>query len=118
MGKVEELISYSQLLHHPEAAQEYDIAMDQEVIIGHQGPLKATDPDWKDSRYNVQFKWETGEVTFEPHSAIVAGDPVTWAAHHKEHDLFALEAWKRFKNLAKKDKILTRSIKQSKIRQV
>ena len=24
------------------------------AIIGHQGPLKATDPDWKGSTYNVQ----------------------------------------------------------------
>ena len=43
--------------------------MDQELfklrtIIGHQGPLAATDLDWKGSKYNVQVEWETGEVTF------------------------------------------------------
>ena len=51
-GKVEELISYNQLLEHLENAQDHDMGMDQELyrcraIIGHQGPLLASDPDWK-----------------------------------------------------------------------
>ena len=42
-GKVEELISYHQLLEHLENAQDHDMGMDQELyrfkaIIGHQGP--------------------------------------------------------------------------------
>ena len=49
-GKVEELISYNQLLEHLENAQDHDMGMDQELyrfraIIGHQGPLLASDPD-------------------------------------------------------------------------
>ena len=122
-GKVEELISYNQLLEHLENAQDHDMGMDQELyrfraIIGHQGPLLASDPDWKGSKYNVQVEWETGEITFEPLSIIAADDPVTCAAYAKENDLLALEGWHRFKNLAKKDKVLARSIKQCKIRQV
>ena len=70
--------------------------MDQELfkfraIIGYQGPLAATDPDWKGSKYNVQVEWETGEITFEPLSIIAADDPVTCAAYAKEHDLLAAE---------------------------
>ena len=47
-GKVEELISYNQLLEHLENAQDYDMGMDQELyrfiaIIGHQDPLFASD---------------------------------------------------------------------------
>ena len=84
-GKVEELISYNQLLEHLENAQDHDMGMDQELyrfraIIGHQGPLLASDPDWKGSKYNVQVEWETGEITFEPLSIIAADDPVTCAA--------------------------------------
>ena len=46
------------------------MGMDQELqrfraIIGHQGPLLASAPDWKGSKYNV-LEWETGEITFEP----------------------------------------------------
>ena len=88
-GKVEELISYNQLLEHLENAQDHD--MDQElyrfkVIIGHQGSLLASDPDWKGSKYSVQVEWETGEITFELLSIIAADDPVTCAAYAKEND--------------------------------
>ena len=65
-GKVEELISYNQLLEHLDNAQDHDMGMDQELytIIGHQGPLLTSDPDWKGSKYNVQVEWETGEIYF------------------------------------------------------
>ena len=124
-GQVEELISYNQLLEHLENAQDHDMGMDQELyrfraILGHQSPLLASDPDWIRSKYNVQVEWETGEITFEPRSIIAADDPVTCAAYAKENDLLllALEGWRRFRSLAKKDKVLARAIKQSKIRQV
>ena len=88
-GKVEELISYNQLLEHLDNAQDHDMGMDQELyrfraIIGHQGHLLASDPDWKGSKYNVQVEWETGEMTFEPLSIIAADDPVTCAACQRE----------------------------------
>ena len=116
-------ISYNQLLEQLETAQDNDMGTDQElfkfrVIIGHQGPLAASDPDWKGSKYNVQVEWETGEITFKPLSIIAADDPVTCAAYAKEHDLLAVEGWYRFRNLAKKDEVFARAIKQSKIRQV
>ena len=122
-GKVEELISYNQLLEHLENAKDHDMGLDQELnrfraIIVHQGTLPASDPDWKGSKYNVQVEWETGEITFGPHSIIAADDPVTCAAYAKENDLFALEGLRRFRSLAKKDKVLARAIQQSKIRQV
>ena len=68
------------------------MGMDQELyrfraIIGHQGLLLASDPDWKGSKYNIQVEWETGEITFEPLSIIAADDPVTCAAYAKENDL-------------------------------
>ena len=83
--------------------------MDQELfkfraIVGHQGPLAASEPDWKDSKYNVQVECETLEITFEPLSVIAADDPVTCAAYVKEHDLLAEEGWHSFRNLAKKVK--------------
>ena len=122
-GKVGELISYNQLLEHLENAQDNDMGMDQELykfraIIGHQGPLLASDQDQKGSKYNVQVEWETGEITFEPLSNIAADDPVSYAAYAKENDLLVLAGWCRIRNLAKKDKVLARAIKQSKIRQV
>ena len=75
-GKLEELISYNQLLEHLENAQDHDMGMDQELyrlrpIIGHQGPLLASDLDWRGSKYNVQVEGETGEITFEPLSSLL-----------------------------------------------
>ena len=122
-GKVEELITYNQLLDHLEQADEQENFMDQELysfraIIGHEGPLKATDPNWKGSKWNVQIEWETGEITFEPLTVIAADDPITCATYAKEKNLYNLDGWKRFRHLIKKEKQLTRAIKQSKIRQV
>ena len=122
-GKVEELITYNQPLDHLEQAVEQDNSMDQvlyrfRAIICHEGPLKATDPNWKGSKWNVQIEWETGEITFEPLRVIAADDPITCAAYAKQQNLYNLDGWKRFRHLIKKEKQLTRAIKQSKIRQV
>ena len=62
-----------------ENAHDHEMGMDQELyrfraIIGNHGPLLASDPDWKGSKYNVQVQWETGEITFEPLSIIAADD--------------------------------------------
>ena len=62
------------------------------------------------------MEWETGEVTFEPLSVIAADDPATCAAYTKHHDLLALEGWQQFKNLARRDMILSGTIKQSNLR--
>ena len=91
------MISYNQHLDHFETGLDDDLGMDQELfkfraIIGYQGPLKATDPDWKGSKYNVQIEWETGEITFDPLS-MIADDPVTCAVYAKQNDLLALEGW-------------------------
>ena len=80
-------------------------------IIGHQGPLATSDPDWKGSKYNVQVEWETGEITYKPLSIIAADDPATCAPYAKENDLLAVEGWCRLRNFAKKDKVLARAIK-------
>jgi hypothetical protein len=32
-------------------------------IVGQEGPLRASDPEYKGSRYNVLIEWENGEIT-------------------------------------------------------
>ena len=44
--------------------------------------------------------------------------PSLVASYAKEKNLYNLDGWKRFRHLIKKEKQLTRAIKQSKIRQV
>ena len=112
---------YSQLVDHLKAANENNEISDDlykfRALIGHQGPLKTTDPNWKGCKYNVLVDWETGEKTYEPLSVLAADDPVTCATYSKANDLLCIDGWKRFRNLAKRDKILTRAVMQSKIRQ-
>jgi hypothetical protein len=31
-------------------------------IIGHEGPFRTSDPEYKGSRYNVLVEWENGEI--------------------------------------------------------
>ena len=63
--KVEEMISYSQLMDHLEAPTNEDNEVSDDLykfraLLGHQGPLKASDPNLKGWKYNVLFEWETG----------------------------------------------------------
>ena len=99
-GKVEELTNYNQLLDHLEQAEEQDNSIHQELyksrsIIGHECPLKVTDPKLEGSKYNVQIEWETGEVTFGPLNVIAADDPITCAAYGKEKNLYSIDGWKK-----------------------
>ena len=59
-----------------------------------------------------------GAITFEPLSVIAVDDPITCAAYAKEKNLYNLDGWKGFRHLIQKQKLLTRAIKQSQIRQV
>ena len=63
-------------------------------------------------------EWETGEITEESLSIIAADDPITCGAHAKKHSLLNLPGWRRFRNIARNQKCLTRAINQTKFRQV
>ena len=117
-GKLEEIISYNQLVDHVEAAvnEENETSDDLfkfRALIGHQRPLKPTDPNWKGCKFNVLV----GEKIYVPLSVLAPDNPVTCATYAKENDLLHIDGWKRIRNLAKRDKTLTRVVKQSKIRQ-
>ena len=107
--KVEEIISYSQHVDHQEAAANEENKTNDDLyklraLIGHQGPPKAPDPNLKRCKYNVLVEWETGEKTHEPLPVLAADDPVTCASHTKGNGISHLDGWKRFKNLAMRDK--------------
>ena len=120
---MEEIISYNQLVDHLESAANEDNKISDDLfkfraLIGHQGPLKPTNTNWKGCKFIVLVDWDTGEKTYEPLSALAVDDPVTCATYAKENDLLHIDGWKRFRNLAKRDRTLTRAVMQSKIRQV
>ena len=120
---MEEIISYNQLVDHLEAAANEDNEISDDLfklraLIGHQGPLKPTNPNWKGCKFNVLVDWETGEKTYDPLSVLAADDSVTCATYAKENALLHIDGWIRFRNLAKRDKNQTRAVMQLKIRQV
>ena len=110
-GKVEELISYNQLLEQLKLPKTMiwvwiKSFLSSEPSLDNKVLLAATDPDWKGSKDNVQVEWETGGAALELLSVIAVDDPVTCAAYAKQHDLLALEGWHRIRSLAKKIKSL------------
>ena len=62
------------------------------------------------------IKWETWEITSDPLSVIASDDPVTCAIYAKQNDLLNVEGWRRFKNIAKRQKKLLRMANQAKLR--
>ena len=121
-GKLEEIISYNQLVDHLEAAANDDNEISDDLfkfrdLIGPQGPLKPTDPNWKGCKYNVLVDWETGEKTYEPISVLAADDLVTWAMYAKENNFLCIDGWKWFRNLVKRDKTLSKVVMHFGIRQ-
>ena len=67
-GKLEAIISYNQHVDHLEAPANDDNEISDDLVkfralIGHQGPLNPTDPNWKVCKYNVLVDWETGQKT-------------------------------------------------------
>ena len=122
-GNFDEIISYSDILGYLEKLAENDLGSEDETyrfrdITAHQGPLTPKDTAWKGSKYNVLVEWETGETTYEPLHVIAADDPVTCALYAKRNGLLDVPGWKQFKRLAKREKILIRLVKQSKLKQV
>jgi hypothetical protein len=85
-------------------------------IVGHEGPFRTSDPEYKGSRYNVLVEWENGEITSEPLNIFGKDDPVTCAVYAREHGLLEEEGWKRFKGIAKREKKMLHMVNQSRIK--
>ena len=125
-AKADEIVSYNEVLDQINKVKFQDELDDTDgakiwrfrQITGHAGPLSKRDKNYKGSPYNVLVEWETGETTYEPLHVIAQDDPVTCAIYAKNNGLLDTPGWKRFKQMAKRDKRMLREINQSKLRQV
>ena len=119
--QAEEIMSYNQLMDYiqkgTDAEEDPDSLFKFRDIVAHQGPLESTDPNHKESKYNVMVEWESGEITYEPLALISKDDPITCAVYAKKHDLLDTTGWKHLKRYAKTSKRLIRAVKQSRSRQ-
>jgi hypothetical protein len=96
----EEILSYNELMDYIEKDEQQHQDKDGngfwnfKHIVGHEGPFRASDPEYKGSRYNVLVEWENGEITSEPLNIFGKDDPVTCAVYAREHGLLEEEGWK------------------------
>jgi hypothetical protein len=118
----EEILSYNELMDYIEKDKQQHQDEDGngfwnfKHIIGHEGPFRTSDPEYKGSRYNVLVEWENGEITSEPLNIFGKDDPVTCAVYAREHGLLEEEGWKRFKGIAKREKKMLHMVNQSRIK--
>ena len=123
-AKADEIISYSDILDYlGEQVRTEEMDPEEKLwrfkdIIGHEGPLKPSDPNYKGSTYNVLVAWEDGTQTYEPLSSIAADDAMTCAMYGKRNDILDLPGWKRLKRLANREKKMLRMANQSKLKSV
>ena len=66
-------------------------------IKDQRGPYTSTDPDYLGSSYNLLIEWETGEMTWEPLSNIIADDHYSCAVYAKKFDLLGTPGWKQLR---------------------
>ena len=118
-GRSPAMFSHNQVLNYlGKDNQEDQTLLKFRAITDHHGPLDTDDPNYKRSLHNVMVEWETGEITEEPFSIIVADDQVTCAGYAMKHSLLNLTGWWRFRNIARNQKSLTRAVDQTENRQV
>ena len=117
--QLDDLISYSQLMEYLEenfdTGQHEDGLYKFKSIKDHRAPYTSTDPEYLGSSYNLLIEWDTGEMTWEPLSNIIADDPYSCAVYAKKFDLLNSQRWKQqLKRHARTAKRLTRTLKKSK----
>ena len=79
-------------------------------VKDHRGPYNPSDPEYIGRSYNLLVEWETGEMTWDPLSNIVASDPYTCAVYAKEDDLLNTLGWKQLKRDARTARRLVRTL--------
>lgn len=71
--------------------------------------------DYKGSSHNITIEWENGELTDKPLFIITKDDSVSCAFYAKENNLLELPGRKRFKNIARTQKIMFREANFAKL---
>ena len=114
--QAEEIITYNKMLEYISKDEGTETMWKFHRIISHQGPMLPNHPEYNGSQYNLMIEWENGEITNEPLSVIAADDPVTCAIYARNNGLLDQPGWKRFKNIAKREKKFIRMVNQAKLR--
>jgi len=112
----ETTMAYGEVLNYINRDSEQEVLWKYKKIAGHQGPLSKGDKDYKGSAYNVLVEWENGEISYEPLNVFAKDDPVVACAlYARDNDLLDTPGWKRFKQMAKRERDLKRLLNQAKL---
>ena len=114
---IDDVLSYNDICEYltREIADEDGEKWKFRKILGHQHTPQGH-PDRNGSEYNVKIFWETGETTYMPLDQAAKQMPVDLAKYGKANNLLTKNGWKRFKKLARRDKVVDRLVKQAKLR--
>jgi hypothetical protein len=112
----EDLVAYNEVLRLLEKNLEHEGIWTFEEIVAHEGPLHSKHKNYRGSQWNVQVKWSTGEVTWEPICNIIKDDPVYLAIYAKKHGLLDTDGWKSLKPYVKNEKKTLRILHQSQLK--
>ena len=110
-GKLEEIISYNELINliteslaAKESGQQDLISYAE--ILDHQGPLKSHDPKYKGSSYNVLVDWDDKTQMWEQLNTMAKQDPATLARYAHDNGLLNEPGWKILHHIAKRQRFL------------
>ena len=109
----QELMAYADVIDHINSNIEEGLEDDiwrYEKVIAHHGPYKPTDDEYKGSAWNVTVVLPDGSQDTLPLSLASADDPIPCALYAQEHRLLGQPGWKRFKQILRRQKKLTRQI--------
>ena len=113
----DDLISYNQLKEYLEdtldTGQTEDGLYRFKSIQDNRGLYSSSDPK---SSYNLLIEWETGEMTWEPLTSIIADDPYSCTVYAKKFDLLNTQGWKQLKKYTRTGRRLIRTLKKLKYR--
>ena len=119
--QLDDLISYNPLTEYLEdntdTGQLDNGLYKFKCIKDHRGPYTSSDPEYLESSYILLIEWETGQMTCESLSNIIASVPYTCAVYARKHDLLNTSGWKLLKRHARTARRLIRTLKKSKKRQ-
>ena len=59
------------------------------------GPYSSSDPEDIGSSHNLLIEWETGEMTWDPISNVIADHPYSGAVYAKKFDVLNTQGWKQ-----------------------
>ena len=118
----EEILTYQEIGDLVEQQDAEELGEDKlwtfKKIVGHKGPLKPHDKEWKGSQFNVCVLWEDNTITDEPLKLIAKDDPVTVSTYAYENDLLQTPGWKHLSNIVKNQKKFRHMTKQAALKSI